>query len=90
MQKIVEGTVERTEPIELCSEYCPEDCIYRSYIGSGSIPICYYAVIVGESRKCKISECDKYVAGEKTKPTLNTEYIIEWEYGLYDDDNTSR
>lgn len=77
--------------VETVVEHCKhEDCIYRSFICGGAIPICFYAVIEGKSRKCKISECDKYKAGEKIQPRLNTEYMILWEIELFSDDNIIR
>lgn len=80
------------EEIELCERYCPTDCKYRSSIQSGSVPICYYAVIENvPTRGCKISECDKYIPGQPIKPTLRKDLIIEWLYETYgrtDDDNT--
>lgn len=80
------------EVVETVAELCPLDCIYRSK-ASGT-PICYYAVIAGESRKCKISECDKYKGGHKTQPRINTEFLLEWDYELYgrasEDDNPVR
>lgn len=74
------------QEVETVAEHCKhEDCIYRSYIDGGATPICFYAVIKCESRKCKISECDKYKKGEKIQPRLNTEFMILWEIELYDD-----
>ena len=68
--------------IETCLEHCKyEDCIYKRVIGGG-IPVCFYAVVMNESRKCKISECDKYRTGKKR--VRSREEYIEWE--LYYDD----
>lgn len=73
------------QEIETVKEHCRHyDCIYRSYIDGGATPICFYAVLAKESRKCKISECDKYQYGKKIKPHLTEEYIIMWEIELYD------
>lgn len=50
--------------------------MYRSQIGNGATPICYYAVIKHESRGCKISECDKYKQGKvKVAQTLGGFYF---------------
>lgn len=69
--------------VETVAKHCAhEDCIYRRHIGGGAVPICFYAVIMNETRKAKISECDKYRTGTKT-PHSNDEYI-EWEM-YYDD-----
>lgn len=68
------------QKIETAKEYCPNDCIYRSYIDAGNTPICFYAVIEGKGRGCRISECDKYTAGTKVKPQMNKYNFIEWEY----------
>ena len=77
---------EKFESIELVSECCEHlDCMYRSQIYGGFIPICYYAVIEGHSRECRISECDKYKAGEPKIPRMAKDYVICWEYGLYDE-----
>lgn len=73
------------EEIELVSELCPTDCIYMSHLDDGT-PICYYAVIKCECRKCKISECDKYKGGKPIKPKMKHEYIVYWEYEIYDED----
>ena len=57
-----------------------EDCIYRSTL---PVPFgsCSYMLITGKSRKCKISECDKYVSkndvDKRTK--INRFYEIVWE-----------
>lgn len=79
------------EELETVRKHCKhEDCIYRSYIDGGATPICFYAVVEGASRKCKISECDKYRGGEKIQPRLNREYIILWEIELYNDGDIIR
>lgn len=77
------------EDIELCETYCPKDCIYMSHIDSGQTPICYYSVLAGECRKCKISECNKYKSGKPLKPRMNTEFVVFWEYLIYDEDADS-
>lgn len=69
---------------ELVSELCPTDCVYRSYIEGGSIPVCFYAVIAEQARRCKISECDKYKAGKPIRPRMDKEYILYWEREIYD------
>lgn len=76
------------EELESVAKNCHHlDCIYRSSIESGHTPICYYAVLAGEPRGCKISECDKYVAGEKIKPKLRKwDLVIFWECNVYDED----
>ena len=61
------------------------ECIYRSQIDGGT-PICFYAVLAGEPRRCKISECDKYKDGRKVRPRMKEDYILWWEYELYDKD----
>lgn len=63
-----------------------KDCVYRSYIDGGATPICYYAVLEGRSRGCKISECDKYKGGKPIKAKMGVEYILFWEYELNDVD----
>ncbi len=70
--------------IETCEQYCKhEDCVYRRLVGVGT-PICFYAAIMRESRKCKISECNKYRTGTK-KARTTVEQYIEWNIE-YDDD----
>lgn len=75
------------ETVELCSTHCKHvGCIYRSQIDGGRIPICFYAAMAGEPRRCKISECDKYKDGRKVRPRMRIDYTIEWECDLYDED----
>ena len=76
-----------TEVVELCSTHCRHpECIYWSQIDGGRIPICFYAAMAGEPRRCKISECDKYKDGRKVRPRMKEDYILWWEYELYDKD----
>lgn len=78
---------EKEETVELCSTHCRHpECIYRSQIDGGNTPICFYAVLAGEPRRCKISECDKYKDGRKVRPRMERDYIIWWEMELYDED----
>ena len=75
------------EEIELCSTHCKHpDCVYRSAIDGNNTPICFYAVLAGEPRRCKISECDKYKDGRKVRPRMKEDYVIWWECDLYDED----
>lgn len=75
------------QEVETAKECCKhDDCIYRSYIDGGNTPICYYAVLEGQSRGCKISECDKYKGGKALRPKMNIEYMLFWEYELNDAD----
>ena len=57
-----------------------EDCAFRRVnpYGCGS---CAYSLIMGKSRGCKISECDKYVSAKdmKIKTKINKLYEIVWE-----------
>ena len=78
------------EDIETVAEFCTHpECIYRSQIEGGNTPICFYAVLAGEPRRCKISECDKYKDGRKIRPKMRERYIIWWETELYDEDADS-
>ena len=79
---------EEQEAIELASDYCPDDCVYRTLL-RGYIPACYYAAIEHQVRGCKISECDKYRSGRPLKPTMDREYTVFWEYRFYDEDDNS-
>ena len=46
--------------IETVEKDCKHpDCSYRRLLGSW-LPYCDYIGATGESRKCQISECDKY------------------------------
>ena len=48
---------------ETVTENCMhEDCKYRTTFNR--MPCCGYMLITNEPRGCKISECDKYQAGE--------------------------
>ena len=62
------------------------ECIYRSQIDGGNTPICFYAVLAGEPRRCKISECDKYKDGRKVRPRMKVDYTIWWECEYDDED----
>lgn len=74
------------QEVETVAKHCKhKDCIYRSKLHASGIPICQYILIEGESRKCKISECDKYKQGEKVQPRMLDDYTIMWEYEVYDD-----
>lgn len=78
---------EAIEEIEEVRFHCKHpECIYRSQIDGGSTPICFYAVLAGEPRRCKISECDKYKDGRKVRPRMEKDYILWWEIELYDED----
>lgn len=78
---------EVNEEIEEVRFHCKHpECIYRSQIDGGNTPICFYAVLAGEPRRCKISECDKYKDGRKVRPRMKEDYILWWEYELYDED----
>ena len=74
---------------ETVKENCSHpDCVYRSHIAGGVTPVCIYALIEGRSRNCKISECDKYKGGKKTKAKMREDIVIYWEretYGSTDD-----
>lgn len=59
------------------------DCIYRKALRGGLIPFCGYALEEGQSRGCKISECDKYKAGRRVKAKMHSLAFIEWEKELY-------
>lgn len=74
------------EEIELVKDYCPSDCVYRSYVDGGATPICFYAVIMQQCRGCRISECDKYKAGRPIQPRMKEEYVLCWEREIYDED----
>ena len=74
------------EKFETVAVYCPTDCIYRGILCAYNLPFCQYALVEGASRKCKVSECDKYKPGERIKPRMTTDYMIEWEYEFYDTD----
>ena len=80
------------QKIELVEDYCPHDCMYRGILlGFGGMAFCNYAVATNtHTRGCSVSKCDKYRAGERIKPKMTTEYIIEWEYDIYDNDYTMR
>lgn len=78
---------ENIETVELCSTHCRHpECIYRSQIEGGNTPICFYAALAGEPRRCKISECDKYKDGRKIRARMKEQYILWWEIELYDED----
>lgn len=79
------------EEHELVLTHCKHpDCVYRSTVNlNGKIPVCVYAMIENEVRGCKISECDKYKRGKKTKAKMREDVVIYWETELYGntDDN---
>ena len=76
----------KEEVIETVEEHCKhEDCIYRGKVFAFT-PCCLYAMFEERTRGCKISECDKYTAGEKIKPRLRHDLVIWWETELYGED----
>ena len=77
--------------IQTVEENCTHpDCIYRGHIDGGWTPICMYSLIECKARNCKISECDKYKSGKKTKARMRKDIVIYWETELYGntDDNS--
>lgn len=73
---------------ETVAEHCThKDCVYRGRLYN--TPICQYALIEGQCRKCEISKCDKYRQGEPIKPRMTEDFMIEWEYEFYDQDADS-
>ena len=67
------------EAIELVARYCPKNCVYRGVLIGYGVPFCQYALIEGECRRCKVSECDKYRPGRPIKPKMMADVWIEWE-----------
>lgn len=76
------------EQLELCENYCPEDCVYRVLL-EGYVPACYYAAVERRLRGCKISECDKYRSGKPVKPTMDRKYTVWWGYKFYGEDDNA-
>ena len=73
---------------ELVSKYCKhKDCVYRRVLSDGT-HCCMYAAIEHQVRGCRISECDRYVKGERTKPRIGALTEIWWEYEYYDEERT--
>ena len=65
------------EKIETVLEHCQHpDCSYRKRINDYT-PYCDYIGAEGKSRKCRISECDKYTR-ERVKFPLD-EWASRWE-----------
>lgn len=78
--------MQEKEVIEQVSTHCTHpECIYRSRI-TGNTPVCLYAMLAGEPRGCKISECDKYKDGRKVRPRMKVDYTIWWECEYDDED----
>ena len=72
------------EDIELVETHCKHrDCVYRNYIRGEGISFCGYILEEGHSRGCKISQCDKYKPGKKTKARMHPMIYIEWEKEFY-------
>lgn len=72
------------QEVETVAEHCKhEDCIYRGRLHACGIPICQFILVEGESRKCPISECNRYKPGEKVQPRMLDDYTIMWEYEVY-------
>lgn len=67
------------EVIETVDEHCKHpDCVYRMKLVHG-YPMgefCNYSGIMGRSRGCSISECDKYRAGRRS--CRMTRGTLEW------------
>lgn len=75
------------EIVETVLEHCRHpECIYRSQIDGGQTPICFYAVLAGELRGCRISDCDKYKDGRRVRPRMREDFEIWWECEFYDED----
>lgn len=75
------------EVVETVDEHCKhEDCIYRCRLNFYNTDYCNYAVIVGESRGCSISECDKYKRGKRK--VAMTDAGLWWFVIEEDDDST--
>lgn len=80
--------MQEKEELETVAQHCKHiECIYRSQIDGGNTPICFYAAMVGEPRRCKISECDKYKDGRKIRPRMERDFAIWWECEFYDDED---
>lgn len=78
--------MQEKEELETVAENCTHtECIYRSRI-TGGTPVCLYAMLAGEPRRCKISECDKYKDGRKVRPRMKVDYTIWWECEYDDED----
>ena len=60
------------------------DCVYRNSIRGEHISFCGYILEEGHSRGCKISECDKYKSGKKTRARMHPMIYIEWEREFYE------
>lgn len=61
--------------IETVQEHCKHpDCRYRQNLSNIHTPYCAYIIYEGVSRKCPISQCDKYKPG-KLKIGLDGETI---------------
>lgn len=73
----------KSENIELVADLCPKDCVYRTTLDGGGTPCCIYILCEDKSRGCKVSECDKYKAGERVRPRMTDEYVIWWEREIY-------
>lgn len=62
------------DDIELVTDYCPKDCIYRMQV-SGSVDFCAYLLIKYEPRGCPVSKCDKYKSGKRKVGVSRTRYV---------------
>ena len=70
----------KVETVSKCCKH--EDCIYRRHLSW--TPYCDYIGIEKKPRGCDISKCDKYKPGKKTRPRLQRNYDVDWDWELYD------
>ena len=65
--------------IETVQKDCKhKDCVYRRLLDT-HVPYCDYIGIMGYSRNCDISKCDKYVKGKLRRIARTGSYNIIYD-----------
>lgn len=54
-------------------------CLYYKPLKQGGLYACHYAILMNTLRKCKITECDKYVQKDalKTVTVLDLDAVLK-------------
>lgn len=74
--------------VETVEEHCTHnDCFYRMKLDS-CIDFCAYAIIESQSRKCAISECDKYKTGRSNRKVSIDFQTLEYRWYEEDDEGS--
>lgn len=74
--------------VETVEEHCiHKDCFYRMKLDS-CVDFCAYAIIESQSRKCAISQCDKYRTGRSSRKVSIDFQTLEYRWYEEDDEGS--